>query len=63
MDDFINNINWDYVFTFGKHCGESINDVVIDDPSYILWLSDNTEHIILKEILETAEENAFFDNI
>ena len=30
-----------YTFTFGKHKGEDLEDVIEDDPSYIACLVDN----------------------
>lgn len=30
----------EYVFTFGKHKGEKLEDIISDDPSYVVWLDD-----------------------
>jgi hypothetical protein len=58
-EQFSAEITWGYVFTFGKHDGETIEEILEDDPSYIIWLSENTYHIINEEILRIAEENNF----
>ncbi len=34
-------------FTFGKHQGETLEDVCEDDPEYIIWLSKNISTIII----------------
>lgn len=31
----------DYIFTFGKHTGQTITDILEDNPSYIMWVHDN----------------------
>lgn len=31
---------------FGKHAGMSVAWVLDNDPSYIVWLADNTDHAI-----------------
>ena len=56
---FSKEINWDFVFDFGKHEGLSVREVVELYPSYIIWLQDETDHIVLPEIVEKAEENNF----
>lgn len=39
----------DDVMKFGKHKGESIEDLIYDQPDYVLWLYDN-------EVVEFDEE-------
>lgn len=44
------------VLTFGKYRGETIQDILDNDPLYIVWLSDNTDLDFHWEILETAQQ-------
>jgi len=39
--DSLFELSLSYTFTFGKHKGEDLEDVIEDDPSYIAWLVDN----------------------
>ena len=36
-------IGLDYVFTFGKHNDELLEEVLKTDPEYIIWCSDEIE--------------------
>ena len=29
------------ILRFGKHSGQSINEIIKEDPQYILWMADN----------------------
>jgi len=60
-EKFSQEISWGFVFTFGKHDGDTIEEVLESDPSYIVWLNDETDHIVLPEIVDKAEENDFFN--
>lgn len=56
-----------YVLLFGKHKGETLEDVVYKDYSYIEWLLDNekTDEIIkqaINMILEDEEDNKIVKN-
>ncbi|MDT8428512.1 MAG: hypothetical protein RQ757_07070 [Pseudomonadales bacterium] len=42
-------MNLEDEFTFGKHRGEQLEDVIHDDPGYITWLAD-------KEIVTFSDE-------
>ena len=44
------------MFTFGKHKGKSICSILLDDPSYILWLDMQEIVEFSDEIIEEAEE-------
>lgn len=37
------------MFTFGKHKGEMMESVIVDDPSYINWCLENVERFSLDE--------------
>lgn len=39
---------------FGKHEGEYAEDVVEEDPSYILWLDASTQHSVEQALVEIA---------
>lgn len=41
---------------FGKHCGETVRQVMDDDFGYIYWLWENTEMQFSEEIEKYAEE-------
>jgi hypothetical protein len=41
----------EYVFSFGKHNGETLQDVVLKDYSYISWLKENYHKEPLKTLL------------
>lgn len=57
----IDDTNWK--FPFGKHTGETIEDVFQLDPSYIVWWNDNIEEYTFSErIVEIAEELAAEDD-
>lgn len=41
----------EYVFSFGKHNGETLQDVILQDYSYITWLKENYHKEPLKTLL------------
>lgn len=41
--------------TFGKHRGKTIDEVISVDPSYILWLADETDWEIEEDIIIAAQ--------
>lgn len=41
----------DYIFTFGKHNGEKLVDVVQSDPGYISWAKENITREPVKRLL------------
>lgn len=53
---------YDYVLTFGKHKGETVEDVIESDPGYILWLQESGTAKVDREILDVAEESDRYDN-
>jgi hypothetical protein len=49
----------DQEFDFGKHKGKTIETVLEEFPSYILWVSENVNTVEIDiEILNKARENA-----
>lgn len=42
----------DDIFSFGKHKGDQVEDVIEDDPSYIEWLVEETIVEFDEETLE-----------
>lgn len=45
------------VLTFGKYRGETIREVLDNDPQYLVWLHENSEHFELGwELLEEASK-------
>ena len=40
------------LFTFGKHKGQQLEDIIEDDPDYIRWLCEETELHFDEEALE-----------
>lgn len=43
---------------FGRYANETAQDVLDNDPQYILWLDENTEIEIASDILAEADENS-----
>ena len=43
---------------FGKHNGKTVQWVVDNDPSYILWLDENTDCIISNTVYAAAKKEA-----
>lgn len=48
----------DDTLTFGKHEGEKLEDVIVDDPTYVAWCCDEIDGFELDEeaaqLLETS---------
>lgn len=42
----------EYVFTFGVHKGDHIDDVLKDNPGYIVWCIENLEWFSATEMVE-----------
>ena len=49
-------IDKNYIFDFGKYEGRHINEILNEDPSYIIWMSGNNFDLC-EEILNEAESN------
>lgn len=45
------------IFTFGKHKGTSLAEVVAEDPTYIQWLEENNVIDLPAWALDAASEN------
>lgn len=45
-----------YIFTFGKHKGKTVKQVMEEDPSYLLWADDNVEGFELSNYLRDKAE-------
>ena len=41
------------VFNFGKHKGNTVESVIVDDPSYINWCLENVDKFSLDEDCQT----------
>ena len=46
------------VLTFGKHNGKTVEWVVDNDPSYILWIDENTDWIVSNTVYAAAKKEA-----
>lgn len=44
-----------HVLTFGKYQGDTIDDVLLDDPGYLVWLHNNTDFELNDVLLDAAE--------
>lgn len=42
----------DDIFTYGKHIGKQLEDVINDDPKYIAWCCENDLEDFDGEVLE-----------
>lgn len=47
----------DYVVTFGKHKGKTLDAIAEEDPSYIVWLADNDILHIDSTLLDNARRD------
>jgi len=51
-----------YVMPFGKYKGETIADLLFEDPAYLEWLHKSTDfeldHILLDEVQTSYEDAA-----
>lgn len=45
-------IGMDHIMTFGKHEGHQVEDILEDDPSYMVWLAEETNTDLDEEVLE-----------
>lgn len=41
--------------TFGKYKGKTIQDILYDDPQYLVWLHQNTEHKLQSKTYNEAQ--------
>ena len=49
----------DYIFTFGKCKGQSIEEVIDNEPSYVIWCSENIDWFDLDtDVYDMAEEKS-----
>jgi uncharacterized protein (DUF3820 family) len=45
-------LGYDDEFTFGKHKGKVVSDVIEQDPEYLLWLIENTAWEFDEEVMQ-----------
>lgn len=50
-------LGFETIFYFGKYTNETVKDVVSKDPHYIIWLEENTNHEVHKDVLLAANSN------
>lgn len=43
------------IFTFGKHKGKTVYEVMLCDFQYIIWINNRTQHSFCKDILSEIE--------
>lgn len=54
------------ILTFGKYQGQSVRWIIEHDPSYLIWVNDNTEWKVSQELLDAAtdeEINQSFNDV
>lgn len=44
-----------FVMPFGKYRGETIGDLMLDDPWYVLWLVEHTDFDIHADLADELE--------
>lgn len=49
-------MNFDSIFTFGKHEDKMLEDVIEDDPNYMEWLVDNDVVSLAPEVMKRLAE-------
>ena len=57
-------IDYDTELWFGKHEGLTAREILDEEPGYIVWLHNNTNHEIEESLLEEADflaEEDYFD--
>lgn len=59
---FIREIDFEYWFDFGKHDGKSVLEVLEEEPSYIVWLYNETNHIVDDDLFDMAEAKTLTNN-
>lgn len=47
----------DYVMSFGKYKGHTLDEISDDDPGYVVWLADENILRIEKEFLEAVRKD------
>jgi len=53
----VKEVNGDWVMTFGKYKGRTLDEISNNDPSYVVWLSDEKVLKIEKEFLEAVRRD------
>lgn len=46
-----------HVMTFGRYRGDTVQDILDNDPHYLVWVHSNTDFELGHELLEQAENN------
>lgn len=49
------SLGLDDLLPFGKYKGEQVEDVLMDDREYIVWLAENTQVDFDEEVLQKLE--------
>lgn len=49
-------MNLESMFTFGAHKGEQVEDVIMDDRQYVLWLIEEKDFAFDEDVLEELEK-------
>jgi len=50
-------LNLETKLIFGKHTGKTIEQVAYEDPDYIFFLDEKTDHVVEKDAVLLADEN------
>lgn len=51
-------VDLDYEFTFGKHRGEVLSDVLAKDAAYLLWAVENDVIEVGNDLLDAIQQAA-----
>jgi uncharacterized protein (DUF3820 family) len=54
----MSGLDLDHVLTFGRHRGRTIEDVLEDDPRYLLWVCENVDDFELDDVVAHELERA-----
>lgn len=49
-------IDFGYEFDFGKYSGKPLHSIIQNDPQYIMWVENNTQHKFTKKVLDATKE-------
>jgi uncharacterized protein (DUF3820 family) len=56
MDNIIDELELTDLIPFGKYEGQTVQEVLDEDPEYLVWLDGQTDCKIAEHILDSIEE-------
>ena len=56
LGELLNEIGIDSPIPFGKYFGVEVEEVLVDDPQYLIWMRDNTQVQFDEEVLQKLDK-------